>query len=213
MKRSADQRERQRERWNRSDRGFSLVEAIVAIAVLSIGVLSLARLVPFATRTDYGARTDSTATFIAMRQLEQMMAQPWTLVTACGATPAPCFTSAADGAGATSVVNLACTCAGAPCTGNAGAPFVGATETINFSAAAVAGYRLIYTISQSATAGTVKVNQGVYDVRWHITCNNYGIGGVSNGAGLKKIVVAARPVGTVPGMIAVPAHVQAVKMK
>src|SRR3990172_4622966 len=147
-------------RINEGARGFSLAESMVAIAVLSIGVLSLARMIPFATRTDYGARTDSTATFIAMRQMEQMLAQPWDTLS---------FTDAADGAGVTSTVNLACTCAGAPCTGNAGAPFVGTTETINFSAAAVVGYRRTYIINESPAAGTVKVNQGVYDVRWHVT--------------------------------------------
>jgi prepilin-type N-terminal cleavage/methylation domain-containing protein len=203
MKRSADRREHQgeRQRWNRSSRGFSLVEAIIAIAVLSVGVLSLARLVPFATRTDFGARTDSTATFIAMRQMEQMLAQPWDVTS---------FTDAADDAGATATENMACTCGGAPCTGNAGVAFVGATETLNFTPGAiVAGYRRLYTINNSTAAGTVKVNQGVYDVRWHVTCNLYGIGN----AGLWKITVAARPVGTVPGMISIPAHVQAVKMK
>ena len=195
MNRRADQRDRH------GERGFSLVEAIVAIAVLSIGVLSLARLVPFATRTDYNARTDSTATFIAMRQLEQMLAQPWDILS---------FTDAADDAGATATVNMACTCGGGPCTnGNAGAPFVGGTEIINFTAAPVAGYRRIYTINNSAAAGTVKVNQGTYDVRWHITCHQYGVGN----AGLWKITVAARPVGNVPGLVSVPAHVQAVKMK
>ena len=200
-------------RPNRGERGFSLVEVIVAIAVLSVGVLSLARLVPFATRTDYGARTDSTATFIAMREMEQILAQPWTLSAPCGAMAAPCFTDAQDDAGTSVAVNLACTCASAPCTGNAGAPFVAGTETINFSAVAVAGYRRTYTINQSAVAGTVKVNQGLYDIRWHITCNRYGSGPGGNGAGLRKIVVAARPVGNMPGMIAIPAHVQALKMK
>ena len=201
MKRSADRRESQGEQWNGSSRGFSLVEAIIAIAVLSVGVLSLARLVPFATRTDFGARTDSTATFIAMREMEQMLAQPWDITS---------FTDAADDAGVTSAVSLVCTCATAPCTGNAGVAFIAGTETLNFTPGAiVAGYRRTYTINQSSAAGTVKVNQGTYDIRWHVTCNLYGV----NNAGLWKITVAARPVGTLPGMIAVPAHVQAVKMR
>jgi len=201
MKRYTDQRERQMKQWNRSTRGFSLLEAIVAIAVLSIGVLSLARLVPFATRTDYGARTDSTATFIAMRQLEQMLAQPWNVTS---------FTDAADDASTTATVNMACNCGGGPCTGgNAGAPFVTGAEVINFNAGPVTGYRRLYTINNSAAAGTVKVNQGVYDVRWHITCNEYGVGN----AGLWKFTVAAKPIGNVPGMVGLPANVQAVKMK
>ena len=202
------------------ERGFSLVEAIVAIAVLSIGVLSLARMIPFATRTDYGARTDSTATFIAMRQMEQILAQPWNLSAPCGGTAAPCFTDAQDDAGTSVVVNLACTCATIPCgppsatpPGTAGGPLT-AAGTINFTAAAVPGYQRFYTINNVAGTGSVKVNQGQYDVRWHITCSRYGPpGGTWNGAGIYNIVVAARPVGTVPGMIAIPAHVRSVKMK
>jgi len=201
-------------RLRRSERGFSLVEAIIAIAVLSVGVLSLARMIPFATRTDYGARTDSTATFIAMRQMEQILAQPWSLFSPCGATPAPCFTDAQDDAGTSVVVNLACTCATTPCSGTAGAPLTG-IGLIDFSAAAVAGYRRIYTINNVASGGAVKVNQGQYDVRWNITCNLYGEGGAWNGAGLYNITVAARPLGagTSQGMISIPAHVRAVKME
>lgn len=208
---------------HRGETGFSLVEAIVAISILTIGVLSLARLVPFATRTDYGARTDSTATFVAMREMEQILAQPWLLSTPCGATPAPCFIDAADDAGVTATVRLACTCATIPCGGNTGVPAgtaggpLTAAGLINFSALPIAGYRRIYSINNvPSSTGSVKVNQGQYDVRWHITCNLYGSpGGVANGAGLYNIVVAARPVGTgtVQGMIAVPANVRSVKMK
>lgn len=186
-------------RLNNPCKGFSLVEAMIAVIVLTAGVLSLARMIPFATRTDYNARTDSTATFIAMRTLEQIMAQPWDTTT---------FTGAADGAGATSTINFSCTCATAPCTGNAGAPFVGTTETINYTAAIVNGYQRYYTINQAA-AGALKINQGQYDVRWHVTCNLYGVGN----AGLRKITVAARPRGNLPGFVALPVHVQAVKMK
>jgi len=71
----------------------------------------------------------------------------------------------------------------------------------------------MYIINQTPAAGSVKVNQGRYDVRWHITCSQYGTAGVWNRAGFYNIVVAARPVGNVPGMIALPAQVRAVKMK
>jgi len=192
-------------RGNRKNRGFSLAEAMVAIGVLSVGVLSLARLVPYATRNDYGSRTDATGTFIAMRELEQMIAQPW------GVTS---FTDAADGNSATAAVNMSCACAD-PCTtpGEAGAPFVGGTETINYSVGAVNGYQRTYTIVQ-ATGNTAKINMGSYDVRWHITCYRYYVGGVANGGGFDKIVVAARPSGSlVPGMIPIPAHIRAVRMK
>ena len=191
---------------NRGSRGFSLAESMVAIAVLSIGVLSLAQLIPFATRIDYGARTDSTATFVAMREMEQILAQPWSVTS---------FTDAADDAGNTATVNLACTCMPTPCAGTAptAAPLLPA-GTINFSIQPPPpGYSCTYAINETPVAGSVKVNRGAYDVRWHITCQRYGLGGTWNGAGFYNIVVAARPVGNVPGMIAIPAHVRAVKMK
>lgn len=194
MKKSANRRKRE----DGTVRGFSLIETMVAIAILSAGVLGLARLVPFATRTDYGARTDSTATFIAMREMEQIVAQPWTVTT---------FQDAADDAGTTANVNLVCTCATPPCTGSAGAPLTG-DGNINFTSAAVAGYSRTYTINPTTVAGAVKVSQGQYNVRWHIDCNIY-----TTGAGLKSIIVAARPVGNVPGIIALPAQVRAVKMR
>ena len=193
----------------RANRGFSLAEAMVAIGVLSVGVLSLARLVPYATRNDYGSRTDATGTFIAMRELEQMLAQPWSVTS---------FTDAGDGStstGVTATVNMSCACA-SPCTtpGEAGAPFVPGTETIDYSPSVVvpAGYQRTYAIPQ-ATGNTAKINGGSYDVRWHITCYRYYVGGVANGAGFDKIVVAARPTGDMPGMIPIPAHVRAVRMK
>lgn len=208
---------RSERRSKRASQGFSLVEAMVAIAVLSVGVLSLARMVPYATRTDFGSRTDSTGTFIAMRELEQMLAQPWTLPTTnCGAAPYPCFTDAADGNGVTQGVSLKCDCATAPCAGNAGAPLTGA-GLIDFSQAASAipaGYRRAYAFSP-ATGNTAKINGGSYEVRWHVTCNVYSKDAANNVvAGLFVYTVAARPSGSpLPGMLAIPANVQAVRMK
>jgi len=187
---------------------------MIAIFVLIIGVLGLAQMIPSATRTDYGARTDSTATFVAMREMEQILAQPWILSQPCGAMPAPCFIDAADDAGLSARVNLACTCTPTPCTATAPSTHpLTAAGTINFALPQPVGYSRNYTINQTAVAGAAKVNLGSYDVRWHITCNRYGAGGTSNGAGLYNIVVAARPVGNVPGMIRLPAQVRAVKMK
>ena len=199
----------------RSSSGFSLAEALVAIAVLSVGVLSLARLVPYATRNDFGSRTDSTGTFIAMRELEQMLAQPWSVTS---------FTDAGDGSpsppaplgGVTATVNIGCNCATAPCTGNAGATLTG-VGLIDFTqaqgAAALVGYRRAYTITQAA-GNTVKINKGSYEMRWHVTCNVYSKDAGGNVVdGLFNYTVAARPTGNLPGMIAIPANVQAVRMK
>lgn len=192
----------------RGSAGFSLIEALMAIAVLTIGVLAVARMIPVAIRTDFGSRTDSTAVFVAKRELEQMLAQPFLTNT---------FTDAADGAGNTATVRLACTCSTVPCgpptatpAGNAGA-LLSANGDIDFSqpqtAAALIGYRRTYA-TPTATGNIVKINQGPYEVRWHVTCSVY-----QTGASLNSIVVAARPTGNLPGMIPVQVNLRAVKMK
>src|SRR3970040_1139522 len=80
--------------------GFSLIETMLAIGVLSIGVMGLATLIPYATRNDYRSRIDTTATFVSLRELEQMTPQPFQLVTG--------FTDARDGPGTSVRVSLSC---------------------------------------------------------------------------------------------------------
>ena len=58
------------------EQGFSMVEAVVAIAMLGMGILSLVSLIPFAIKDDYRTRIDTTATFVAMREMEQILANP-----------------------------------------------------------------------------------------------------------------------------------------
>ena len=177
-------------------KGFTLVETMIAIAVLAIGVMSLATLIPYATRNDYRSRMDTTATFIATRQLEQMLAQPYNVVS---------FTGAADGAGSSAAITASC---GAPgCDAGAAVVTVGGVVLIDFSQAAgsvPAGYRRVYTIPASGVAGAPKINGGAYDVRWRVS---------QNANAVRTILIAARPVGDHPGATALPANLRAVKMK
>ncbi len=55
--------------------GFTLVELMIAMAVLVVGIVAVAQLVPSAIQSDFRNRYDSTALIIAQRQLEQMVAQ------------------------------------------------------------------------------------------------------------------------------------------
>lgn len=176
----------------RGSKGFTLVETILAIALLGIGVMSLVTLIPYATRNDYRSRMDTTATFIATRQLEQMLAQPYSVTS---------FTSAADGAGNTANITVSC---GAPgC--DAGAAVAGGLIDFSQAAGSVpAGYRRVYTIPQSGVAGSPKINQGTYDVRWHVD---------QNANGIRTILLAVLPVGNPPGTTTIPANLRAVKMK
>ena len=116
-----------------------MIETMIAIIVLGIGVMSLATLVPYATRNDYRSRIDTTATFLAMQQLEKILAQPFT---------AASFT---DDGGVT--VNLTA----------GGRPLVGGN--IDFSGTSPAGYSRTVTITSS---GGRTVNATIYEIRWNI---------------------------------------------
>ncbi|MBI1955315.1 MAG: hypothetical protein HYS38_02875 [Acidobacteria bacterium] len=162
---------------------------MIAIVILAVGVMSLATLMPYATRNDYRSRMDTTATFIAARQLEQMLAQPYNVTN---------FTSEEDGDGNTANITVSC---GAPgC--DAGTTVVGGL--ISFTGAAPAGYGRIYTIPASGVVGAPKINGGTYDVRWHVS---------QNANGVRTILIAARPQGNQPGATTLPANLRAVKMK
>jgi prepilin-type N-terminal cleavage/methylation domain-containing protein len=62
--------------WN--ERGLTLAEILVAVAILGIGLVGLAVVVPIAS---YGVQEGSqlsTATFLAEQRLEQIRNAPWT---------------------------------------------------------------------------------------------------------------------------------------
>jgi prepilin-type N-terminal cleavage/methylation domain-containing protein len=62
--------------WN--ERGLTLAEILVAVAILGIGLVGLAVVVPIAS---YGVQEGSqlsTATFLAEQRLEQVRNAPWT---------------------------------------------------------------------------------------------------------------------------------------
>ena len=194
------------QRQSRRARGFSLIETMLAIGVLSIGVMSLVTLIPFATRNDYRSRIDTTATFVAMRELEQMTAQPFQLVTG--------FLDAQDGNGTSVRVSLSCSnwvnattppvAPVPPCDFGA---LVDANGNIDFTqnaTAVPADFRRDYILTQSANNNTPKVNQGTYDVRWHVFYNANAV---------RTIVIAARPRGNWPGTTTFPANLRAVQMK
>jgi len=65
-------------RPSRAQRGFSLLEAIIALAILSVGVLSLAQLFPLATNANIAAKESTYATVLAAQKLEELRARAWT---------------------------------------------------------------------------------------------------------------------------------------
>src|SRR5712672_674213 len=66
---------------NRSVRqsGFSILEMVLASAILMVGILSVVQLVPVSLQLNANNRMDTMATAIAQRELDQMLTQPLTV--------------------------------------------------------------------------------------------------------------------------------------
>ena len=78
-----------------SSSGFSLIEVMVASAILACAVLSIAQLTAASTRSTADARAVSEATLLAWQKVDQLRALAWTFddagapVTDAGLAPSP----------------------------------------------------------------------------------------------------------------------------
>ena len=128
-------------------RGFTLIELIIAIVVMLVGVVAVAKLVPASIQNNMNSRQDITAIVVAQRELDQMMNQPLDSAT---------FVDS-DGR----IINLG-TAGGPGTSAVSGGPFPPAgVAQINFNAGAVPGYTFNYTDPNNANGAT-------YEVRWGV---------------------------------------------
>jgi prepilin-type N-terminal cleavage/methylation domain-containing protein len=136
---------------NRSMRGFSLLEMLIAMAVLLVGIVSVVELVPASLQSNQNNRQDTTATVVAQRELDQILNQPIQNI------------SFIDTDGRT--IDL-----GDPTQNNVvvGAPVISGTASIDFTQPAVAGYNFTYVDPNNVASAN-------YEVRWAIvTTTNAG---------------------------------------
>jgi prepilin-type N-terminal cleavage/methylation domain-containing protein len=152
-----------------AERGFTLVEMLIATLVVVIGLVAVAQLVPTSMMMNANNRSDGTALVIAQKQMEALRAVPMTTNT---------FT---DSLGVT--CPLATTCL----VGDPSQPglFVGSpvvpfnnSPVIDFAQAPVAGYSYTYTDPNDPSGA-------VNDVRWAVVTV---VNGSVNG---RRIVVGA----------------------
>jgi Tfp pilus assembly protein PilV len=61
----------------RDTRGFSLLEALIAAAILATALLSLAQLIAFAVRTTAAAGRMTDAALLAAQKVEELRADSW----------------------------------------------------------------------------------------------------------------------------------------
>jgi prepilin-type N-terminal cleavage/methylation domain-containing protein len=129
-----------RPRKARAQRGFSILEMLIASAILMVGIISVVQLVPASLQLNANNRLDTLATVIAQRELDQMLSQPLDV------------DSFQDTEGRTISLGGA---------GSPGAPVImqGQMVQIDFAAAPVAGFSIpIYTDQNGAK----------FELRWAV---------------------------------------------
>jgi prepilin-type N-terminal cleavage/methylation domain-containing protein len=132
-------------------RGFTLMEVLVATVILLVGMVAVAQLVPISLTINSGNRTGSTALVIEQRMLEQMLDQPLAVLT-CTAPACPDAQSA--------TWNLGSPAAARTIIGNS-VTMVNSSPAIDFSAAQVPGYYSVIVDPEDPYGAS-------YDVRWAV---------------------------------------------
>lgn len=141
-----------------SQRGFTLVEMLIATIIVIVGLVAVAQLVPVSVLMNSNNRNDGIALVFAQHELETIREQPLSVPL----TPLPTFS---DPLGVTCPMGNTCnlgdptvpgTIVGSPVViGPAGSPI------IDFSAAPVGGYSFRYTDPNDPSSAP-------YDVRWAV---------------------------------------------
>jgi len=152
-----------------NESGFTLIELVMAMAVLMVGLVACAQLVPLAVSLNAANRQDSTAVVIAQRELNQMTAQALTSAT---------FTDD---------LNNQCSLGNAATPGQpVGSPMVtiSGSPRIDFAAAQQPGYSFNYRDPNDPSNAT-------YDVRWSVVTSTNPAGGIIG----KRFVIGVRRVG------------------
>ncbi|HWG59220.1 MAG TPA: prepilin-type N-terminal cleavage/methylation domain-containing protein [Candidatus Acidoferrales bacterium] len=153
-------------------KGFSLVEVLVATMILFVGIIAVAKLVPLAVGLNSGNRADSTALVIAQREMDGLITQPLTSTTFSDPQGVLCPALTVCNLGSSALANTV-----------VGSPLIAASNPprIDFTAGKVAGYNFTYQDPDDP-------GQAAYDVRWAVITltGNYG----------KRFIVGVRGLGT-----------------
>jgi len=154
-----------------NQRGFTLIEMAVATAVLLIGIVGVAKLVPVAVNMNMGNRNDSTSLVIAQREMDALLSQP------------------IGSLNFTDPQGIVCPAAGVCNLGNPATPAVivgspllnlGNRPLINYGVAQVAGYSFNYSDPNDPS-------DAQYDIRWAVITLGNG-----TTASAKRFIVGVR---------------------
>src|SRR6266481_2730271 len=153
--------------WRDGERGFTLVEMLMATVIVVVGLVAVAQLVPTSMMLNANNRSDGSALVIAQKQMEALRALPLSAKT---------FT---DPLGVTCPLGTTCYTGDPNNPGQVvGSPLFNNTPIIDYAQPLVTGYGFTYTDPNDPTGA-------VNDVRWAVvTINN----GATTG---KRIIVGA----------------------
>jgi prepilin-type N-terminal cleavage/methylation domain-containing protein len=153
--------------WRGGERGFTLVEMLMATVIVVVGLVAVAQLVPTSMMLNANNRSDGSALVIAQKQMEALRALPLSATT---------FT---DPLGVTCPLGTTCYTGDPSKPGQVvGSPLFNNTPIIDYAQPLVTGYGFTYTDPNDPTGA-------VNDVRWAVvTINN----GATTG---KRIIVGA----------------------
>ena len=158
-----------------AQRGFTLIEVLIAMFVLVVGLVAVMQMVPYSVNANLSNRNDSSATVIAQRLRDLMVNQPLSVTTLTDPTAMfPC-------GGLTT-----CVLGGGTANGDyvAGCPLLNSGQ-INFGANPVANYNFIFRDPNDPTGTS-------YDVRWAVITSVRNVGPMQNVVVAKRYVVGAR---------------------
>lgn len=142
----------------RRQRGFSLIELMIAMFVLTIGMLGGMIVLTVAIASNAQARFDTGAVALAQSTMDRIV------VISQRASGTSANSSITDCNGNTYTVATAI--GGAPTTTLTGVS--NGTQVIDFTQAAVANYQMTYTLCAAGGSGYLGTPQ-TYDVRWNIS--------------------------------------------
>jgi prepilin-type N-terminal cleavage/methylation domain-containing protein len=135
--------------------GFTLIEMLMATAIIIVGLVAVAQLVPASVMLNSYNRNDGTALVFAQRQMEAMREQPLSATSFSDPTGVYCPLSLTCSLGDPTQPNVI--------TGNSVVPFQN-SPIIDYTAAPVLNYSFTYTDPNDPLGVTT-------DVRWAIITN------------------------------------------
>jgi len=136
------------------ERGFSILEMMLATVILLIGLVAIAQLVPATIQLNFRNRTDSSALVFAQRELDQFIDQPLFAATFTDTTGNTCALGSAAPANAVQGSSVA---------------VVNNQVVIDFAQALVTNYSFPVPYRDPTDPGGV-----AYDVRWAVIVTGNG---------------------------------------